>query len=86
MAAMVAAYQSDEVFKAAIDGATSIDEVIRIAGDQGFVLTEEELKAAPVERDLTDAELEESSGGTMHISMFTCAMSITCVFPSFAIC
>jgi len=61
MAALGAALANDVTVRALFAGATTPEDVVRIAGEAGFVITAEEwMSAAP---DLTDAELAASVGG-----------------------
>lgn len=84
--AMLAAYDSDDDFKAAVDAATSVAEVLGVAQARGFEVVETDLTVAQGERDLSDDELEATSGGTIAMTKFTCVMSIACPFPTWSLC
>jgi len=61
MAALGAALKDDETVRALFVDAKGPEDVVRIAGEAGFVITAEELMAATP--DLTDAELAGAIGG-----------------------
>ena len=60
--ALVARYNADAEFAAAMDAATA-DDAARIAADYGFDVSAAELAAASDKLVLTDAELEGVTGG-----------------------
>lgn len=56
------ALTEDADLKAAVEGATSPEDVVRIANDKGIALTLDDL--TPKIGELSEAELETVSGGT----------------------
>ena len=62
--ALVARLASDPAFASALGAAASADDAQRIAAEHGFDVTTGELAAAPIERELSDADLESVAGGT----------------------
>ena len=61
MAALGAALRNDETVRALFVDVKGPEDVVRIAGEAGFVITAEELMAPTP--DLTDAELAGTVGG-----------------------
>ena len=78
-AAVVAAYQSDPAFKAALDGAGSLEETVRIANEHGYAVAIEDLQSA--DDELSDDQLEVASGGTGPRYFLTAVVrGIDCLF------
>ncbi len=68
MQALLAKVQSDESLKAALGAATTTEEALKVANDAGFDVSLAEL--APVEKDLSDEELEGAAGGIMSAQLW----------------
>lgn len=64
--ALARLFVEDEGFKAAIMGATSVDDAIRVAGEHGIDATAEDF--AP-QGPLGDSELEAVSGGIVTLNV-----------------
>lgn len=63
--ALVARLASDPAFASALDSAPTPEDAQRIAAEHGFDVTTGELAAASTDSELSDADLEAVSGGTV---------------------
>ena len=65
MQALMARYQADATFKAALDAAASVQDAVQVAVDHGFTVAVADFtSASPAQdRDVSDDELEGQSGG-----------------------
>lgn len=63
LAEFVDAYRSDPEFSAAVDAATSPEDVARLAHERGIAIEIVDLQALADDRDVSDEELEQSAGG-----------------------
>ena len=61
--ALVARYNDDSVFAAAMDAVAGTDDAVRVAAEHGFEVDAAELASSISTLDLTDAELEGVAGG-----------------------
>ena len=69
--ALLAKYQSDSAFKAALDAAGPTEEAVRIAAQQGITVTLGEIQAlTSASEDLSDEALEGVSGGGVVFMVF----------------
>lgn len=67
MARLSEAAASDPTIAERMSGATTIGEAVRIAKDLGYTVTAEDFDVAGGESDeLSEAELEHASGGTIY--------------------
>lgn len=73
--ALTRMFAEDEAFKAAIMGATSVEDAVTIAREYGVEATADDL--APAQGALSDAELEDAAGGSPTLT-FICIYSFTC--------
>ena len=63
--ALLAKYQSDSAFKAAFDAAGPTEEAVRVAAQHGITVTLRDVLAlGPASKELSDALLEQVSGGS----------------------
>lgn len=78
--AFVAAMNEDDEFKTQAHAAASAQEVIALAATRGITLTEADLTAAAADgADLSDADLENASGGTyMGFTRYACFGTMGC--------
>ena len=61
--ALVARYNDDSAFAAAMDAVAGTDDAVRVAAEHGFEVDVAELAAVGDALSLTDAELENVAGG-----------------------
>lgn len=64
MQQLAQACSEDADLKAALDGATTPDDVVRIANERGIALTLDDVTRK--DGELTEADLELASGGTYN--------------------
>ena len=70
--ALIAKYQSDSAFKAAFDAAGPTEEAVRVAARHGITVTLSDVLAlGQASEDLSDALLEQVSGGSEEDFNFT---------------
>lgn len=76
--ALARLFAEDEEFKAAMMGATSVEDAVRIAGEHGIAATVEDF-APPEGVDVSDAELEQAAGGWATYFMPTMYGMVGCL-------
>lgn len=77
-------FEEDEEFRSKVRAATSIEHAVRICGEHGLKVGADDF-AAPDDIELTDRDLEVSSGGDFPIATVTCVCTLVCqtsrIFP-----
>ena len=78
--ALARLFAEDEGFKAAMLGATSVEEAVRIAGEHGIDAAADDI--APEQGTLSEAELEEVGGGSPNFTVTSyCLPTLLCTYP-----
>lgn len=60
----------DETFQAKIQEATNLEQVAKILNEYGIPATEEALKAAQENVEMTDSDLDQVAGGIVRLNPF----------------